>query len=141
IGEACHIIDLMTYFTGSKIVSVNVESLTPSSEKYLSSDNKSIILKYEDGSLCTIEYFAIGSKLYPKEFCEIHFDEKTIILDDYKSIKGFGLNVEPVSSTKSEKGQYEELIEFFNVICSGNRYPIPLWDLEQTTKISFIAGK
>ncbi len=140
IGEACHIIDLMTFFTGSKVVSINVESLTPSNSKYMSSDNKSIILKYEDGSICTIEYFAVGSKLYPKEFCEIHFDEKTIVLDDYKSIQGFGVNVASLSSTKSEKGQYEELVELYNAIISGTKYPIPLWDLEQTTKISFLAG-
>ena len=48
-------------------------------------------LEYEDGSVASLNYFAVGSKELPKEWLEVHFDEKSIIMDDYKSIKGCGV--------------------------------------------------
>jgi len=80
VGEACHIIDLMTYFTGSRIQSVNYNNLSPNTEAISDKDNRSIILKYEDGSIATIEYFAVGNKAIPKETMEIHFDQKILNL-------------------------------------------------------------
>jgi len=82
IGEGCHIIDLMSAIVGEKIISICTESLTPKNEKFSSTDNKSIILKYQDGSVATIHYFATGSKELSKEYMEVHFDNKSIIMDD-----------------------------------------------------------
>jgi len=45
-------------------------------------------LEYEDSSVASLDYFAVGSKELPKEWLEVPFDEKSIIVDDYKSIKG-----------------------------------------------------
>jgi predicted dehydrogenase/threonine dehydrogenase-like Zn-dependent dehydrogenase len=137
IGEACHIIDLMTYFTESTIESISYESLTSKTEKYSSHDNKSIILKYLDGSICTINYFSTGSKEYPKEIMEIHFDEKTIIMDDYKTLKGYGVKVEALTSQVSQKGHYEELLALYNSILNRNKnWPINLSELIETTCIT-----
>jgi predicted dehydrogenase/threonine dehydrogenase-like Zn-dependent dehydrogenase len=133
VGEACHIIDLMTSLTQSKIVSISTEHLSPISDKFSLHDNRSIVLKYQDGSIAHIQYFATGSKTYPKEFMEVHYDEKTIVMDDYKSLKGYGVKVKEVSSSMSEKGQYEELSVLHNSLTAGGKWPIPLWDIIQTT--------
>ncbi len=139
VGEACHIIDLMTFFTESEIESISIESLTPKTTYFNEADNKSIILKYKDGSVCTIEYFATGSKEFPKEYMEVHFDEKTIVLDDYKSLKGYGVKVKEMAASESKKGQKEELEVLFSSLKSGNQqWPIELWDMVQTTEISFL---
>jgi predicted dehydrogenase len=138
IGEACHIIDLMTFFTESEIESINFESITPKNEKIASSDNKSIILKYKDGSLCTIEYFSVGNKAFPKEYMEVHFDEKTIVLDDYKSLKGYGIKINEISTNTSEKGQLEELETLYEALKNGGKWPIELWDMLQTTEITLV---
>lgn len=139
VGEACHIIDLMSFLTGEAIKSVSVDSLMPATEKFSSSDNKAITLAFEDGSMSTIHYFAVGSKEYPKEYMEVHFDEKTIVLDDYKSLKGFGLKVEELSTVTSQKGQYEELIWFYETIKKDNqKWPIDLWDMVQTTETTIV---
>lgn len=142
IGEACHIIDLMSFLTENTIKSVSVDSLMPATEKFSSSDNKAITLAYQDGSIATIHYFAVGSKEYPKEYMEVHFDGKTLVLDDYKSLKGFGLKVEELSTATSQKGQYEELI-WLNETLKGNekKWPIELWDMLQTTEVSFEIAK
>lgn len=139
VGEACHIIDLMTFFTSSKIESISVESLTPKTEMYSSSDNKSIILKYSDGSVASIEYFSIGSKELSKEFMEIHFDGKSIIMDDYKSLKGYGIKLNEITTPISEKGQFEELEILYETL-KGNKkeWPIAFWDMIQTTEATFV---
>jgi predicted dehydrogenase len=142
IGEGCHIIDLMSYFTEAKIKSISVENLTPNGTKFSSSDNRSIVLKFMDGSVCVIDYFATGNKEFPKEYMEVHFDEKTIILDDYKSLKGYGVEINDAVTSKSDKGHYNELVSLSDAITSKPlRFPIELWDLIQTTEISFLAAK
>jgi len=142
IGEACHIIDLMTFFTGSRIHSVNFDGLTPANEAISPVDNKSIILKYEDGSVATVEYFAVGNKSYPKEFMELHFDQKTITMDDYKSLKGYGVQITDLSSKSSQKGHFEELEAFYDSLRNDDKqWPIELWDMLQTTEITIELSK
>lgn len=139
VGETCHIIDLMTSFTNSKIDSISVESLAPKTDNYNSSDNKSITLKYSDGSVASIEYFANGSKELAKEFMEVHFDGKSIIMDDYKTIKGYGVKLNEISTDRSQKGQYEELEVLYETIKGSKKeWPIELWDMIQTTEATFI---
>ena len=138
VGEACHIIDLMTYFTGSKLETIYTESMNPLNDKFSDTDNKTIVLKYEDGSVCSIDYFAVGSKSFPKEYMEVHFDEKTIVLDDYKYLKGFGIKVKSHSQKYSQKGQSEEILQLYNSICGKNNFwPIDFWDIVQTTEATF----
>lgn len=69
---------------------------------------------------------------------EIHFDEKTIIIDDFKSIKGFGVKVEEIKRHVSEKGHLKEL-EILNDVLQGkmSQWPIELWDMFQTTEVTF----
>jgi predicted dehydrogenase/threonine dehydrogenase-like Zn-dependent dehydrogenase len=142
VGEACHIIDLMFFLAESPIKSVSVDSMMPRTEKFGSSDNKSISLAFEDGSLATIHYFAVGSKEYPKEFMEVHFDEKTIVLDDYKSLKGYGLKIDEMRTANSQKGQYEELIRLYETLKAYHeKWPISLWDMLKTTEISIVSSK
>lgn len=137
VGEACHIIDLMTFFTESKIISINTESLTPKNRKFSKDDNKSFILKYEDGSICAVDYFSTGNKSLSKEFMEIHFDETSIIMDDYKLLQSYGKTIKPLSSKISQKGQFEELIRLHQTLSGKlNTWPIEFWDLIQTTSIS-----
>lgn len=142
VGEACHIIDLMSFLIQKPIVSISYESLSPSTGHFNSSDNKSIILKYEDGSVATIEYFAIGNREFPKEYMEVHFDEKTIVLDDYKRLKGFGCKIKEINYSISQKGHLEELRSLHNVLTDRDQnWPIELWDIIQTTKASLLINK
>lgn len=137
VGEACHIIDLMTFFTGSKITSISFEHISPNTGKISSNDNRSIVLKYADGSVCNVQYFAVGNKKLAKEKMEIHFDEKSIVMEDYKSVKGFGVKLKEMTSTISKKGQLEELDYIYNCLRKNGEWPIALWDMIQTTAATF----
>ena len=78
----------------------------------LSNDAKHIeelqLLKYEDGSVCTIQYFASGSKKVSKEYMEVHFDGKTIVMDDYKTLKGYDVSVKEIKEA-AKNGSLKEI--------------------------------
>jgi len=137
IGEACHIFDLFNYFVDSEIDSISVNSINPKTKNISPRDNVVVTLKYKEGSICTLIYTALGDKSYPKESLEIYFDNKIIIMNDYKSLKGYGIKMANINSKFSNKGHYEELIAFAQAIKDGTNYPIPIWQIEQATKISF----
>jgi predicted dehydrogenase/threonine dehydrogenase-like Zn-dependent dehydrogenase len=138
IGEACHIIDLMSTLTNSKIISCYAENLEAKKGKFLSSDNKSLCLKYEDGSLATVEYISTGSRSLAKEYMEIHFDEKSIIMDDYRQLSSFGFRIRPLTSKISNKGHLQELEVLYNHLMSKRpEWPIAWENLLETTRTTF----
>ena len=59
IGEACHLIDLITFFVGSSIKSVSMQALGSNPKTY--TDSVSIHLKYKNGSLGIINYLSNGT--------------------------------------------------------------------------------
>ncbi len=138
IGEGCHIFDLFNYFTDSEVATVSVDSISAKTDNISHRDNVVVTLKYKDGSICTLTYTSLGNNSYSKEFCEVYCDGKIIIIDDYKKINGYGVKVENIQSSSSDKGQYEEILEFSKAIKSGENYSIPVWQLEQASKVSYL---
>lgn len=142
IGEACHFIDLFTFFTECKVKEIYTSTLSPRTQSLSSDDNRVVVLNYEDGSVATLQYFAIGSKEFPKEYLEIHFDESTIVIDDYKSIRGYGLKIDQMRGHIPEKGHLRELEVFYDVLQGRTeKWPIELWDMFQTTEVTFAIEK
>jgi predicted dehydrogenase len=139
IGEACHIVDLFTSFSGSAVQTVSSTRLSPKTDSLHPADNVSVALTYQDGSLGVLDYFALGSRQMPKEHFEIHFDEKSIEVDDYKALRGYGVRVRGLASLASEKGHLQELEAFHRALKTG-AWPIPLWDLAQTARVTFSAA-
>ena len=140
VGEACHIIDLMLFLTGSKIASFSVNAIAPKTGKFKSTDNKSITLKFEDGSVGVVDYFSCGGTSLPKEFFEVHCDNKTILLNDYKGLEGYGVKVKACTSDQPRKGHKEEWLAVYDAIRNGV-WPIQLDTLVNNTYVSILASK
>jgi predicted dehydrogenase/threonine dehydrogenase-like Zn-dependent dehydrogenase len=137
IGEACHFIDLCSYITNSKVNSVCMNGLgiNPSSN----SDNASILLKYEDGSNATINYFSNGSKDYSKERLEVYSEGRTIIMDNFRKTETFGFKGSSGLKTSIDKGHDQQFIEYINLIKNGGRPLISFESIINTTLTSFAA--
>ncbi len=136
LGEACHIYDLFTFFTNSKVVSVQSRSLAPKTDHYSSRDNFAATLGFEDGSVATLTYTALGSNEFPKEQMEIFSDGKVLMLDDYKQLRIHGSNAKGVTSKLTDKGHMRELETFAETLEKGGEWPIPLWQQLQATEIA-----
>jgi len=140
VGEGCHIIDLMQYLTESEITSFSVSSFKPQSGQFLSEDNRSISLEFKDGSIAVIDYFSCGNKDLSKEYMEVHFENKSIIMHDYQLVTGYGIRVKSCKSPIPKKGHQEEWLSLYHSLKNGIS-PIDLKSLFSTTKISLLAAK
>ena len=135
-GEACHIYDLFTYLTGSPVSSVQATALTPTTTYYSATDNFVATIGFEDGSVASLTYTALGNAEYPKEAMEIFVDGMVVSLNDYRSLAVAGSRFKPMESRTSLKGQKEELQAFAASIRGETEMPIPLWQQVQATTIS-----
>jgi predicted dehydrogenase/threonine dehydrogenase-like Zn-dependent dehydrogenase len=137
IGEACHFIDLCTYFSGSKVVSVcmNAMGLNPSEN----TDNASILLKYANGTNAVINYFANGSKSYSKERLEVFSQERVLIMDNWRKLKGYGFKGFKSKSTSQDKGHANQFNYLVERIQQGGEPLIPFEEIINTTQASFAA--
>jgi predicted dehydrogenase/threonine dehydrogenase-like Zn-dependent dehydrogenase len=139
IGEACHFIDLITYFTGSKIIAVCMNAMGVNPQE--NTDNASILLKYANGSTGVINYFANGSKAYSKERIEIYGQEKTIVIDNFRQTEGFGFKNFSKLKTRLDKGHANQFKQLIYAVKNGGESLIPLSDIINTSKASFAAIK
>ena len=140
IGEGCHLIDLMQYLVGKEVVSCSASHINPQSGIFLSEDNRSITMEFGDGSIAFIDYFSCGSKELPKEYMEAHWENKSLIMDDYKKLTGFGVKPKPISSNTPEKGHEEEWLALYDALKSG-KSPIDLNSLFLTTELSILSAQ
>lgn len=138
IGEACHYIDLCSYLSGSKVVSVCMNSLGPNPSD--NTDNGSILLKYENGSNAVINYFSNGCKAYSKERIEVYCQEKTFIIDNWRTLKCFGSKAFSNKKTRLNKGHKEQFKLLVDSIKTGEPI-IPFDEIVNTTQASFAAIK
>ena len=140
IGEGCHLIDLMQYLIDRPVSDCSVASFKPKSGYYLSEDNRFITMEFEDGSVAEIEYFSCGSKELPKEYMEVHWENKSIIMDDYKLLTGYGVKVKSHKSALSKKGHEEEWLAMYDALKTGNN-PIDVNSLFRTTELSIASSQ
>ena len=129
IGEVCHFIDFCSFLINSRPISFK--------KIEIDKDNLAIILYYKNGGLATISYFSEGSIKMPKEYIEVNFDNKSIIIDNFQDIKCFGTEKLNFSEKKPDKGHLDELFEFYNGITSGYN-PISIDSLIETTRITLL---
>lgn len=135
IGEACHFIDLCSFFTDSKVISVCMNAMGENPEE--NTDNASILLRYEDGSNAVIHYFANGSKAYSKERIEIYTQEKTLILDNWRELRGYGCKGFTKIKKRMDKGHSVQFSLLNDRITKGGDALISFDSIVNTTKASF----
>ena len=141
IGEACHIYDLFTYLTEAGAINVQARAVTPRTGHYSRLDNFVVIITFDDGSVATLTYTALGSKDYPKEKLEVYVDGKVLVMDDYRNLNIYGAKIKGVKTKFSEKGQKEEILSYAKVIKMGGEWPIALWEQIQATEIALQVEK
>jgi predicted dehydrogenase/threonine dehydrogenase-like Zn-dependent dehydrogenase len=136
-GEACHIYDLFTYLTGSKVLAVSAQAIRPTTPFYSHRDNFVATMTFEDGSVATLTYTALGASTYPKEQLEVFVGGKVLVLADYERVSVSGANVPGVETKGADKGHKAEVAAFARAIQQGDGWPIPLWQQVQATEMSF----
>jgi predicted dehydrogenase len=139
LGEGCHFIDLMQFICGAEPVSVSAMGITSGNAEIRPDDNAVISLKFSNGSVGSIGYFAEGAKSMPKEQLEVFGAGRSAVLDNFQKVilfSGRGKSVKRCSG----KGHHEEVIAFLNGIQRGE-CPIPMASQLATTLATIKAMK
>lgn len=130
IGEACHWVDLMKYLANSEIVDVQGLGMSPNPSHDIVEDKAIINLRFADGSIGCLNYFANGGKRLQKERMEVFAADAVLQLNNFKTLQGYGW---PGFSTKralrQDKGQDNCIRTFVESIQQGQPSPISLADL------------
>ncbi len=135
IGEACHIFDLFCFLTGANPSSVSVEALKPQGDNLFPTDNFSVQISFDDGSICSLLYTAIGHSGLGKERMEVFFDSKSIVMDDYKTLKGFGTSPGFNETMQSQDKGHEILMNKFFESLKKEKRVMPI-DLKRLNTVS-----
>ncbi len=138
IGEACHFIDLLANLSGSPARSVAATMMGSGVATH--EDKMSITLGFEDGSVGTVNYFANGSKSYPKELLEVFSQGRVLRLDNFRKLTGYGFKgFGRFKTARQDKGHAAEFAAFIDRITTGGEPLIPLAESANATLATFAA--
>ncbi len=141
VGEACHLIDLMRFLAGSKIISVQVCRMGDSPVLAVAEDKATLVLGFEDGSFGSIHYFANGAASFPKERIEVFTSGRVLQLDNFRKLKGYGWpGFKQMNLWRQDKGQKACVAAFVDAITHGAEAVIPLAEILEVSRVSIEAA-
>ena len=108
LGEGVHFFDFLTFLAGS--APVRVRAVSPGGH---SRDEAVVTMEFADGSVGTLLYSGSGSTACGKERVEIFGGGATFVLDDFRTLSIDGMHVKGMKTAKIQKGQKEQVENFF----------------------------
>ncbi len=133
-GEACHFIDLLRFLAGFPAEEVKTVRQC--------ADTITISIRYQDGSIGTIHYFATGHRSFPKERLEVFAAGRIIILDNFRKLKAYGFpRFKQSLLWRQNKGAREMAGAFVHAIRSGGPSPIPFGELLEVCRTTLQAAQ
>lgn len=121
VGEACHFVDLMRCLAGSPLTAATLQRMASPTR-----DTAVITLGFANGSIGAVNYLANGSKAYPKERLEVFADGRVAVIDNFRSLCGYGWpGFRRQRLWRQDKGQRECARGFVKAVTEGGACPIP----------------
>ena len=139
VGEACHFIDTMCYLTDALPVKVYAECISSDSDATFNHDNVVISIKFSDGSVGSLQYFANGDSALPKEYCEVFGEGSSAVMDDFKTVRFYRGGKQNKKSYSGKKGHKEEVIKTIEAMKNGSPMPIDYQTIRMVTLATFAA--
>ena len=137
IGEACHMYDVFRFLAGAPVRSIDAAAIDPGTLPYARSDNFAVTITYEDGTLASLVYTALGPKSgLCKEHITVFSDGEAFIVDDFKKLTQASDGTVLWQSSEADKGHSEELSRLADAIATGAPAPIPFDELVETTAVA-----
>lgn len=137
IGEACHFIDLLRFLAGAPIAAWHCIGMESPMR-----DTVTLQLRFADGSIGTVHYFANGSKAFPKERLEVFAAGGVLQLDNFRKLTGFSWpGFSKMNLWRQDKGQKACAKAFVEAIEGRGPLPIPFEEILEVGRVSIeLAG-
>jgi predicted dehydrogenase len=124
LGEVCHFVDFLCFLAGA--CPIEVQAQTVGNPGQYSMDNVVASLKFANGTLGTISYFANGDKSAAKERVEVFGGGSVAILEDFRRLELFRNGRKQITRARwaQDKGHKAEMQAFVDAL-RGKTPPIP----------------
>lgn len=137
VGEACHFIDLLRFLSGSPVVVWDRTDMLSTT-----GDTVSLQLRFADGSIGTVHYFANGSKAFPKERLEVFASGRILQLDNFRKMTGYGWpGFSKLNLWRQDKGQRNCVQAFLEAVQGKVAAPIPLNEVLEISRLTIEIAK
>jgi polar amino acid transport system substrate-binding protein len=136
IGEASHFIDYMIFMCGALPVEVHA-AVMEGPERL--EDTVNINLRFADGSIGVVSYFANGPGTLFKEYIEVYRAGSAGIMRDFKELETYGKRAGRRRLPGQNKGQPQMIAAYLDSIRKGAPSPIPYVELEAGMRATFKA--
>lgn len=142
-SESCHIFDLFLFLIDSQPISISVEAIKPNNNLIFPTNNFNAQISFADGSICNLIYTSLGHPAMGKEHMEIFYDSKSIVMDDYINLEGFGFPMTFNESVSKPNQGEEALINHFLRELKTKIYtpPIPFDRIKEATKLALVTDE
>jgi predicted dehydrogenase/threonine dehydrogenase-like Zn-dependent dehydrogenase len=138
IGEACHFIDLLSFLAGTPVTLVSAMMIGRGPA--VQTDKMTLQMSFADGSIGMVNYFANGSRSYPKETLEVFSQGRIARLDNFRLTTGFGFKgFRKYRTWRQDKGHDREVSAFLEQVSLGGPSPIPFAALRNVSLATFAA--
>ena len=114
-GEAVHFFDFARWMLEDDPVSIRAERINADHAAY-ENDSLTTLLRFAGGSLAVIVYTGAGSGLLGKEHVELFGGGASIVLDDFKTLKQYGVPGKNLNARRVDKGLGALLRHFIGAV-------------------------
>lgn len=137
IGEACHFFDFFAYLTDARPTTVFASSPGPGANP----DDAQVLVRYDDGSVCHLNYTTSGPASYSKERIEAFAGGNVGVLDDFRTLYLESANGKRHRQRlfRPDKGHGGEMKRLVDAVRESGRFPIAAASLIETTAVALAA--
>ncbi len=137
LGEACHFIDLARFLVGARIIGAKSDVMRSSGGAAQSLDTAQISLRFEDGSIASIQYYANGHRSFPKERIEVFASGRVLQLDNFRVLRGYGFpGFRSFRTWRQDKGHTACVQAFLKAISSGEPSPMQAEEIFEVSRVA-----
>jgi predicted dehydrogenase/threonine dehydrogenase-like Zn-dependent dehydrogenase len=138
VGEACHFLDLLRYLIGAPIINVQAMHVGRTPAMKVPEDKMTFTLRFADGSIGTVHYFANGHRAFPKERVQVFCGGRVLDLDNFCKLIGYGWpSFRKMNLWAQDKGHAAEVQAMVNALITGASAPIPFEEIVEVTQVTF----
>ena len=130
LGEVCHFVDLMQYFTDSHPKIVYTQGLEKNPK-----ENLITTIQFENGSAGNIIYTSEGDPSFPRERIELIGNNSIFVIDNFRKliISRNGKKIKERKIFSVDRGHKKEFEIFFNCLRDGKPMPVSFESYFYTT--------
>jgi predicted dehydrogenase len=136
VGEGGHFVDTLSWWVGHRPVEVSAHATGDGADLHAT-------LRFEDGSIASVDYCTSGAARVPKETLDVSGGGRNARLENFTRAtawSGTGRDVKR-ALTGPDKGQRAEVAAFVEAVRRGGEMPIGLDSLVTTTRTTIAVAE